>query len=137
MLNPVPQDQLYGLWPWVRNGLEAVRAKTAERWLAEEIYSILRVNGAYLYTVEVCDDDVGFVIVQQHNDPDGPCLFIWALWIEPGVGKTIEDGLYEDLEVLARRIKARRIRMHSPRKGWEQRGFFMPVSTIYEREVGL
>lgn len=134
-LRPILPAQLYAEWGWVRSGLLHCIEKTQERHLPEDVYHAIRAGGSFLFAIEYRGDDVGFVVLQQHADPDGGALFIWALWIEPGFGVVIENDFVSALEDKARSIGLGRLRMHSPRKGWNRRRFFRPVSVIYEREV--
>ena len=119
------------LWGWVRNGLQAIKERTGERWLPEDIYCALKSKAGHLYTI----GDVGFLIAYQHADTDGPVLFIAQMWTEPGAGRPIERELYRAIDGLAASIKAKRVRMHSPRDAWRTRGYFEAVSTVYEREL--
>lgn len=126
--------QCFNRWSWIRAGLLAIIEKTKTRMLPEDVYLRLNSNTAWLYVI---GEDIGFVVLTQEHDPDGLVMFIWALWIEPGKGREIEMQLYEQLEALACSIKAVRIRMQSPRQGWERRPFFEPVATVFEHEVKL
>ena len=133
-LRPLAPDEVYASWGWIRNGLLAVLAKNDKAgFIPEDVYLRLRSGTAWAYTVG--EDEIGFVILTQEHDPDGLVLFIWSLWLEPGSGAPVEDGIYGALEDLARNIKARRIRMHSSRKGWERSGFFDRICVVYEHEV--
>lgn len=131
MLRFVPPQELRALWPWVRVGLEQIKTKCGEPWIPEEIYCQIQAKTAFLYVF----DKTGFAVFQKHFDGDGPVLFIWLLWCKSGLGLPIEQQLYAAIDQLATKEGCKRIRMHSPRKGWAQRGFFVPVSTIYEREM--
>ncbi len=118
------------IWEWVSNGLKTAIARTQERYLPEDVYVMLRSGTASLY---VFSEQRGFVIVQRQMDPDGPVLFVFALW-----GKDLRPVVaecYQAIEDLAKTIKAKRIRMQSPRKGWEGETFFRATATIFEHEM--
>jgi hypothetical protein len=128
ILAPVSLDKLDDVWSWVREGLWSVKEKCSEPWIPEHIYTALRSGSAFLYTIE----DAGFAVFQRHADVDGPVLFVWILH---GKLAPYEKQLYTDIDELARGINARRIRWHSPRKGWAQRGYAKMKTIIYEREL--
>jgi len=128
-----PIEDTYELWPWVRKGLIECAAKTQERYRPEDVYLLLQAKNAYLYVFEDDGTNIGFLIVQRMFDPDGPVLFVFALWGE--VMRAFATECYGHLETLARSIGAKRIRMQSPRKGWAREEFFRAVSMIYEREL--
>jgi hypothetical protein len=133
-LTALTPEQVYASWGWIRNGLLTVISKgRREEYLPEDVYVRLRGGTAWAYTFG--EDEFGFVILTQEFDPDGLALFVWAIWLEPGSGKGCEGELYAALEDLARAARAKRIRMHSSRKGWEGRGFFEQVAVVYEHEV--
>lgn len=135
MLRLIPPAELYDVWGWVRNGLLACFGRTNERWRPEDVYLSLKGGQSHLFAIESKGDEVGFTVLQQHADPDGPVLFVWALWVEPGAGLPIEAQIVRALEGKAGEIKAKRIRMQSPRRGWARRHQFDAVSTVYERSV--
>ena len=118
-------------WPWVRQGLEKMLAKTGERELPEHFFSALQARAAFLFAL----DDVGFAILKRVDDCDGPVLFVWALWCEPGQAEQHERDIYASLETIAAGIGAKRIRMHSPRPGWGRLGYFTERTRIYERQL--
>lgn len=132
MLRPIPPQQLWDEWEWVRHGLLECIAKTGERYLPEDVYHALRSGTSHLFAL----DDFGFVVLQQRHEPDGCVLFVWALWSEPGKARAVEDAVYAALEGKAREIGAVRIRMHSPRKAWARERYWKPVSVVYEHEIG-
>ncbi len=128
-----PVEDIYQLWPWVREGLEKCAEKTGERYRPEDVYLMLQSKGAWLYVFERNDNSVGFLVVQRLQDPDGPVLFIFALWGEAFREYSVQS--YGLVEELARSIGAKRIRMQSPRRGWSREKFFTAVTTVYEREI--
>lgn len=123
-------------WGWIRNGLLAVIEKTHERWTPEDVWSMVAANQAHVYALEVRDNDCGFFVLRLLPDFDGPALFVWAMWCEPGLFNGFDEGvgkMFLELDKLALAVKAKRIRAESPRCGWER--FFDVRATIYEREV--
>ena len=135
MLRLIPAAKLYDVWGWVRNGLVDCAGKTQERWLPEDVYLAIKGGSAFLYAIEHKGDEIGFTVLCQHNDPDGPCLFVWAMWTEPGAGAPVEGMICSALEAKAREIGAKRIRMQSPRKGWERKAYWRQTAALYEHEV--
>jgi glycine/D-amino acid oxidase-like deaminating enzyme len=135
MLRAIAPQQLGKVWGWVRNGLLACVAKAGGHYLPEDVYAAIKTGGAFLFAVEWRGDDVGFVVLEQQRDPDGPVLFVFAAWFEPGAGVVCESEFVMALESKAREIGARRMRMQSARKGWDRRKFFKPVATLFEVEL--
>ena len=129
------QDDVYDRWDWMRVAVLKMIAKTAARYRPEDVYLRLRGNTAWAYAFRHKDRDVGLMVLTQEYDPDGLVLFVWILWAEPNalVGHTAT--LYAETEKVARSIKAKRIRMHSPREGWKSESFFRQVAVVYEHEV--
>lgn len=134
-LRPLSFYETRARWKWVKTGLQECARRAGERWLPEDIYEPLRAGNAYCYAIVHDERDIGFVIVQRHNDPDGAVLFIWAIWCEPGTLFPVHREVLAELRALAIAIKAVRIRMESPRKGWEWVDFFVPIRTVFEHEV--
>jgi hypothetical protein len=122
-------------WSWVRNGLLEVIGRCKERWSPEDCWTAVQSGNAFVWRVEGAGDDLGFMILRRDMDPDGPVLFVWALWTEPGALDKKRGDLFERLRELAHRMGAKRIRMESSRKGWQGLDFFEPVKTIFEAEV--
>lgn len=136
-LTLVPTDPLavYDIWDWVREGLLQAIRRTGGHSRPEDVYLLLRGGSAWLYLVMVEGQRVGFVILTREHDPDGPVMFIWCLWCEPHSVWETQAELYAELDKIARGIKAKRIRMWSPRRWWERQPFFKQVSAVYEHEV--
>lgn len=129
--------KLASAWPFVRAGCERVIAKTNDRWLPEDVYMELRSGSAFLYMLEHDADEVGFIVVRRVMDPDGPVLFVWILYTEPGLMKESHNWklVLAEVDELARSIGAKRIRHYSSRSGFEELGAFTLKMHIYEREV--
>lgn len=130
-----PITDLHASWPWVRNGLNECFGKTGERSLPEDVYVAIKSGTSFLFALDHGGKDVGFTVLQQHMDSDGPCLFIWAMWCQPGHARANEPEVYAALEAKAAEVGAKRLRMWSPRKAWEREPYWRQVSAIYEHEV--
>jgi hypothetical protein len=130
LLTPVAADGLRAVWPWVRIGLEEVQAKTRPEWLPEDVYTAIKGGSAFLFTIGADD---GFVIVQRTQAWDGPRLFVWIMWGRNALAQQ-QFAIEVELDKLAASIGVRKLRMQSPRKGWERVGW-QAIETIYEREV--
>ena len=131
MLTEIHPSKVREVWPVVREGLEAVLARRKHRWIPEDVFLALNTGQAFLYMIA----DRGFIIAKSFADDDGLALFIWVLYARPGTLKECRDEVLSDLENLARRIGAKRIRHYSSRKGWEAHDMFKLQQYIYEREV--
>ena len=96
----------------------------------------LRAASVFLYTIRKDGDDIGFLVLRQDADPDGPAVFVWVCWAEPGALRDCHAQVIAALDEVAARIGAKRLRFESLRNGW--RGFsdyFDAVQTVFEREV--
>ena len=128
----VPHEELASVWPEVAHWVDFAREKLGERLSREEIYHAIRSNLAALYVV----GDDGIVVCQRVVETDGTVsLFVWLL---SGKLEKWKDSLIEGLEALAAQIKARKIRMRSPRRGWERAmgDYWKAVEVIYEHRLG-
>lgn len=134
-LLPKTWPEVREAWGWVRNGLLDVIAETKERWLPEEVFAALQAGTAHLFALDKDGDEVGFVILRRLLDPDGPVLFVWCLWSEPGAVIVQWRELRDHLRDMALRMGAKRMRFESPRKGYQFFHEFEPVKTIYELEI--
>jgi hypothetical protein len=122
-------------WNWLRNGLLEIIGRCHERWSPEDVWQQVQAGNAFAWRVEGAGDDIGFMILRRDADPDGPVLFIWATWCEPGSLAKHAAELLERLKELAHRIGAKRIRFESSRKAWSFLDHFEARAVIYEREV--
>lgn len=131
-LTPLSADEVQADWDWIRAGLLHCIKKTASRYRPEDVYLRLRTDTAWAYALS---ERAGFAVLTREFDPDGLVLFVWALFSEPYSLRGREGEVYAELVRLARECKAKRIRMQSPRRGWEREPFFNQVAVVYEHEV--
>lgn len=134
-MNLRPITNLHENWGWIRNGLLHCRSKTGDRHLPEDVYVALRAGTSHVFALDRNGDDIGFAVLQRQDDPDGACLFVWALWAEPHAARAVEGEIYAALEGKAREIGARRLRMQSARKAWQRERYWREVARVYEHEV--
>ena len=132
---PMTLPEVRAEWGWLRNGLLTVIERTRERWLPEDVWQSIMGQHAFAWRITKDADDIGFMVLRRDMDVDGPALFVWALWVEPDGLRDCYRELMAQIDDVARRIGAKRIRMESPREGWTWVKFFDPVRTIYERGV--
>ncbi len=134
MLRPLDPLGVYERWDWIRSGLQATIKRTGVKMRPEDVYVRLRNGTAWLYAICVPFGEIGFLILTQEHDPDGLVLFIWCLWCEPHQLSPIKGEFYKEVEELAQKAGAKRIRWQSPRdyrrERWGKR-----VAYVYEREV--
>ena len=134
-IEPMSLLEVRQAWGWCRNGLLAIIGICHERWEPEDVWTAVMAGNAFVWRVTVRDDDIGFMVLRRDMDTDGPALFIWACWAEPGALAEWQRDLISRLDELAQRMGAKRIRMESSRNGWRGLDYFDAVRTIYEREV--
>ena len=131
LLRPIPLEELWDKWARYGVGLLECIRNTKAHYKPEDVYVDLRSGRSHLYEI----GDFGFVIFQQHQDPDGLVLFVYALWCKAGEYQKRLAAVYEELEEFARSMKAKRIRMQG-RDGWSKHRFFTETARVYEHEVG-
>lgn len=122
-------------WDWLRDGLEQVKASgppEACPWEPSDVCIALHARNAVLFLI----DDVGFVVLQVNRCSYEQVMFVWALWAKTNSMWRVYRDVMTELEAMARAAGLTRIRMHSPREEWKALNLFVPVSTIFEREVG-
>lgn len=79
----VPVPELRTVWPALQYGLEVVRKKNGEPWIAEDVYAALLHGRASLYVFEDIDGELeGFGIFEVMYFPYEfkPRLGIWIGW---------------------------------------------------------
>jgi hypothetical protein len=128
-----PQTRLE--WGWIRNGLLEVIGRCHERYSPEDAWVAVQNGSAFVWRMTNSHDDIGFLLLRKLDDPDGPVLFLWAAWAEPGALVKHAPDLLERLKELAHRLGAKRIRFESSRKAWSFLDYFEERSVIYECEV--
>ena len=114
---------LHEHWPDVRKGLESILQRHPQDWIPEDVYSAVQAGTSTLHLF-----DEGFVVLTPLKDYGGMTLFIWIAY---GQGDVYESWMPQ-IEDMARKINAKRIRFKSSRK-WGKR--FDYVTSIYERKL--
>jgi hypothetical protein len=137
VIKPLTLPEVRAAWGWVRNGLLEIIGRCHERWAPEDAWTAIMAGNAHVWTITTASDEIGFLILRKIDDPDGPVLFIWALWTEPNAILRKLPDLHERLIELCHRMGAKRIRMESPRKGWcvLEKLNFTERSVNYEYEI--
>jgi hypothetical protein len=123
------------LWEWVRNGLNEVKQRSSDLacpWIPEDVYYALISRAATLWVMGAED---GFMVAQRVESSYERVMFVWALWAPAGTMVRHKDEVMAAIDDLARSAGLFRIRMFSPRDAWAATNLFVPVSTIFEREV--
>lgn len=118
-------------WPRVRAGLERIIAKTAPDWMPEHVYLAL-VSGAA--NLVIINEGESFVIWQRYPGDDLRGLFFVLATEGEGLWRYGND-VHAELERLAQQHGCRKMRMMSPRRGWEQHPFWRLAGYVYEHEV--
>jgi hypothetical protein len=132
---PLTPQQVRMEWGWIRNGLLEVIGRCHERWSPEDAWVAVYNGSSFVWRMTTAHDDIGFLLLRKLDDPDGPVLFLWAAWAEPGSLVKHAAELMERLKELAHRMGAKRIRFESSRKAWSFLDYFDEKSVIYEHEV--
>jgi len=126
----IDPQRLHEVWPEVKAGLEATKAKLDPAWIVEDIYAAIRAGAA---TLVMSDEAKGFAVLQKQARPYGWCVLVWVLYA-PGELDRIRGSLYGPLEVLAREAGAQKLEMHG-RRGWERDGFWQAREVVFTHDL--
>lgn len=129
----VKTSEIDDYWPRVRSGLERIIERTEPDWMPEHVYLALVSGAANLVMV---NDGRSFVIWQKYPGDDLRGLF-FVLAAEGEGLREYGDDVHAELERLARATNCRKMRMMSPRRGWERHPFWRMTGYVYEHEVML
>lgn len=133
-LKPVAPAQIGAVWPRLRTPMAEI--ESPDGWIVEDVYCTLRQGGASLYLVDIDGEEVGFVVLRQFNDYDGPRLHIWLLHSRSDVDVMAEFS--DELDNIARQINASTITFGTTRRGWAKvapRYHFSVRETVYQRKI--
>jgi hypothetical protein len=109
-------NQIREFWDFVKQGLEKVRAKGHNDWIAEDIYCDCFTQKAMLWIVSNDNnDDYGFMVLQ----PNGKTLHVWAAWLDSINPNDFIDG-FNHIKEIARQGGCKKVTFTSVRKGWER-----------------
>ena len=128
----IPPAQVRSVWPQVLPGLHAIREKTAEPWIPEDVYHALMTGEASLHSGFANGEWVGFVVMTTHEFYGRKSLHVWCAYAKTDLDPV---ALFLPLiQDIARSAGLERVRFISPR-GWERRLNVNPVAQIFEMEV--
>jgi hypothetical protein len=132
----VEAGQLRDAWAFVRPALETM--DRPDGWIAEDIYLMLRSNGASLYMIyDETGAKAGFFILRLLQDFDGPRVHIWILHARDA-DFDVMAAFDSELQELARNAGAVRLTFSTNRPGWHKlapRYDFTPREITYEKPV--
>lgn len=95
-------------WPKIKDSLASILFQSDS---LEELYHLCRTKEAFLFTVPE-----GYVIFREIKDDAGDkVLFIWAAYC-----KGLIEKYEQDIDELARMIKAKKVVFRTVRKGFEK-----------------
>ena len=109
----IPKDQLRIHWGWIKEGLEKVRAKGHDSWIAEDIYCDCFEQRAMLWIGYRDSIPVGFMVLQ----PIGNALHVWVSYL------TTNDLLngFNHIKNIAKQGNLKKVTFSSVRRGWEKK----------------
>ena len=116
MLQHVHADHISQHWDYIRNGLERILDRAADRWRPEDVYMQLKLGNCGLWLV-MEPDLCGFVVLQPRPGWDGIEVNVFAAYRENGDAM---DNI-EDVKQIARGFNAKRLVFQSKRRGWDRR----------------
>lgn len=133
------QVALRQLWPSIVGQIAKLKERCSEQWLVEDVWAALISQRATLYVGFLGDERVGFLISEPVWDAFAtrPVLNIW---IAVGHALFASEGPFvmQFMRQVASEVGASKVRMVSPRKGWERVGLdklMQPARTVWECEV--
>lgn len=126
-LKYIPPTELHQYWELIKPGLIEIQ-KSSDGWIPEDVYAALRNNQATLH-LDFAEEYGGFVVLQEQVNYDGKALHIWCAFSRSIKPITV---YIPEIELLARKIGARRITLSS-RRNWSH--YFEEVVTIYKKEI--
>jgi hypothetical protein len=132
---PLTPQQVRESWTFIRSGLQEVIGRCCERYLAEDVWTAVMAGNAHIWKMENAHDEIGFLVLRKEMDPDGPALFLWCAYAEPGSLVKHAPELMERLKELGHRIGAKRLRFESSRTAWSFLDYFEEKSRIYEHQL--
>lgn len=129
----VAPEDLHAYWPVILPGIQKIKAKCDEPWIAEDVYTALRMGGSTLLYYTEAGEYIGFQVVSVGRTAysNKPLLNVWCGYCENASAYEFGE---QKLSELAKSLGISTIRMESPRRGWEARGW-EPVKMIYERQA--
>lgn len=113
-MNSVPIESLRSIWASVRPLLDDLAIKTAQNWIAEDIYREVIQGTARLFLVE------GGVLVTIPKVEEFTNAKVLHVWCGVGEGHDYESSL-EALKDHAREFGFSKITFESNREGWKKR----------------
>ena len=109
-----------GAWPFVRKGLEIVKAKTNAEWIPEDVYVHIRSGSASLFVATRWKRPVGFVIVTMTVNPftGDKTAILWVCYTNE---RGVVDELLPQVEAMAWDAGCAVVSFQSPRRAWKRR----------------
>ena len=130
-LRHVPPQDLHAYWPFIKPGLEEVRSRSVDGWIAEDVYSAVRTGSSTLHVAFVDSSYAGFCVLTVMQGYSSKALHIWCAY---GVkGMNVVDRFEKDLIRIALNAGCRKLTLLSNRKGWGRR--YKAVQTVFEKEL--
>ena len=132
----VPAQGLSLAWPMVKESIESVLKRCKESWIAEDVYSRIRVQQAFLYTFHVEQKYNGCMVVEVNQDPFLPsrALNIWVL--ASNDFSAIKPHLENMVISIAKEASCSVVKFVG-RKGWTKvlEGLMTATHVVYERKL--
>lgn len=135
-LELIAPEDLHAIWHVIRPGLLKVQNRSNQsHWLPEDVYFACRSGASKLHVSYVDGEYSGFCVLTPVQHYDGTVLHIWCAY--NASNHDVLTLYEEDIEQIARAIKARRITFWSSRK-FERRVAkygYHPTQTEYVKEL--
>lgn len=126
----ITPETLRAHWPVVRSSLDAIHAKAAEDWIAEDVYHALATRASLGWVAYEAGAYAGMIVMSLTTSEFSKERQL-HVWLAHNAGSAdVVTGAMELIQETAYRMGVKRITMGSPRPGWGKR--FKPVSITYE-----
>lgn len=108
-------------WPFIREGLIAVKKKVPVSWIPEDIYGILLKGRAFVLAVTCGNDFAGFAILAPDGDEFSGVkeMLVWETYVRSGYPDLV-DAVLPFIEDRAKGLGFHGLVMHSSREGWKR-----------------
>lgn len=121
---------LRAVWPTIRASLDAVQAKAADDWIAEDVYHAIKCGDAACHMATNDSGYAGILVttLTRAEFSGTPALHVWIAH-NTGQADVFDAGMVL-LRQMAAKAGAARITFGSTRLGWAKR--FPMVSATFE-----
>jgi hypothetical protein len=132
-----PQN-LQAIWPFLRRGIDDIKARVESDFIAEDVYWWLRQNAAQAYLVSRGTRRLGFFVnyIQARPFSGIKEVMLWLAWAIPLAEREPDDHVMAAVRESVRFMHDQKVREGcdrivalSSRRGFQRYGFQQTIST--------